>query len=53
MVHVGLMNHGAQSLTITIVPDSGTGELAGISGQMTIRIEAGQHYYALDYTLAG
>ncbi len=53
VVHVGLMNHGAQSLTITIVPDSGTGELAGISGQMTIRIEAGQHYYALDYTLAG
>lgn len=52
VVHLGLMNQGAQSLTISIVPDSGTGALTGIAGQMSIRIEGGQHYYALDYTLA-
>lgn len=51
VVHLGLMNQGAQSLTISIVPDSGTGALAGIAGQMSIRIEGGQHFYALDYTL--
>lgn len=51
VVHLGLMNQGAQSLTIHIVPDSGTGALVGIAGKMAIRIEGGQHYYALDYSL--
>ncbi|MBK6683223.1 MAG: DUF3224 domain-containing protein [Deltaproteobacteria bacterium] len=49
VVHLGLMNQGAQSLTIHIVPDSGTGALVGIAGKMTIRIEGGQHYYGLEY----
>jgi len=46
------MTRGAPALSITIVPDSGTGELAGISGSMAIRIEkGGAHFYDLEYTL--
>jgi hypothetical protein len=47
-VHTGLMNRGVRSLTIHIVPDSGTEGLAGISGTMNIDIVAGQHHYELD-----
>src|SRR5438067_722944 len=36
MHHTGVMERGAQHLSITIVPDSGTGELAGLSGTVTI-----------------
>jgi hypothetical protein len=50
--HTGVMNRGAPGLTITVVPDSGTGELAGLSGTMAIIIEAGKHSYELDYDLA-
>jgi hypothetical protein len=49
--HHGLMSRGEPQLTVTVVPDSGTGELAGISGSMTIEIEGGQHSYAFDYTI--
>lgn len=49
--HDGTMNRGAPSLTIRIVPDSGTEQLAGIFGTMTIEIAEGKHSYALDYTL--
>lgn len=50
--HSGTMAHGAQKMTITIVPDSGTGDLAGISGSMTIIIkEGGKHFYEFDYQL--
>jgi len=49
--HMGIMNRGAQHLTIEVVPDSGTGELVGISGRFNIKIEAGKHYYEFDYTL--
>jgi hypothetical protein len=49
--HSGAMNRGAASLTVTVVADSGTGELAGLSGAMTIDIVDGKHYYGLDYTL--
>ena len=49
--HTGIMNRGAQSLVITIVPDSGTGELAGITGTMTITITDGKHLYTVDYEL--
>ena len=50
--HTGLMNRGSPSLAITIVPDSGTDQLEGLKGTMTINIEAGKHSYQLDYTLA-
>ena len=49
--HNGRMDRGQGTLTITIVPDSGTGDLAGIAGQMTIDISDGQHAYVLEYTL--
>ena len=47
--HSGLMNKGDAQLTVTIVPDSGAGELAGISGTLEIDNEEGQHSYVLDY----
>jgi hypothetical protein len=49
--HNGVMNRGAASLSLTIVPDSGTGELLGIAGRMAIDITGGKHFYTLDYTL--
>jgi hypothetical protein len=45
------MTQGAPQLTITVVPDSGTGQLAGIAGKMTINIAAGKHSYDFEYTL--
>ena len=49
--HSGTMNRGAQSLTLTVVPDTGSGELAGISGAMKITITDGKHFYDFDYTI--
>lgn len=48
--HHGLMNRGTPQLTITVVPDSGTGGLTGISGMMSIEIADGQHSYKFEYT---
>ena len=50
--HSGVMNKGDGQLTVTIVPDSGTGELVGISGTLDINNDEGQHSYVLDYTYA-
>jgi hypothetical protein len=50
--HTGTMNRGVPSLSVTVVPDSGTGELAGISGTMTIDITGGKHAYEFTYTIA-
>lgn len=47
----GTMTGGAPSLIITVVPDSGTGEPAGLSGTMTITIADGKHFYDFEYTL--
>jgi uncharacterized protein DUF3224 len=50
--HTGTLNHGAAQLGVSVVPDSGTGQLAGIAGTMTIQVAAdGKHSYELDYTL--
>jgi hypothetical protein len=49
--HHGLMDRGVPSLMVTIVPDSGTGELAGLKGKMDIKIDAGKHSYELEYSL--
>lgn len=49
--HSGTMNRGEQQLSISVVPDSGTGELVGLSGKMTIKIEGGKHFYELQYTI--
>ena len=50
--HSGTMNRGVQSLTLTVVPDSGTGDLVGLSGSMKIIITDGKHFYDFDYTIA-
>jgi hypothetical protein len=52
MQHNGIMDRGAPSLSLSVVPDSGTGELQGLAGRMAIDIVDGQHYYTFDYTLA-
>ena len=50
--HSGTMTRNTPQLTITVVPDSGTGELKGITGKMAINIAAdGKHSYDLEYTL--
>jgi hypothetical protein len=49
--HTGTMTRGASQLTITVVPDSGTGDLSGLAGEMSIVIEQGKHSYELEYTL--
>jgi uncharacterized glyoxalase superfamily protein PhnB len=51
--HFGVMTRGAPSLTLTVVPDSGTGELTGLAGRMAILIEGGNHSYAFDYAING
>ena len=50
--HSGTMNRGEPQLKIAVVPDSGTGELAGLAGTMSIQIADGKHSYELDYTLS-
>ena len=50
--HSGVMTRGDGRLEVTIVPDSGTGDLAGISGTLEIHNNEGQHSYVLDYELA-
>ena len=49
--HFGTMNKGQDSLILNVIPDSGTGELEGLSGSMKIRIEQGIHYYDFEYTV--
>lgn len=49
--HSGTMTRGVPQLAVTVVPDSGTGELAGLAGRMTIEIVDKQHLYELEYTL--
>jgi hypothetical protein len=49
--HSGTMDRGAASLTIAVVPDSGTGALTGISGTMTITVADGKHQYGFRYSL--
>lgn len=49
--HSGTMNRGEPSLSIAVVPDSGTGELIGLSGKMMIEIQPGKHFYDFEYSL--
>ncbi|HVE92959.1 MAG TPA: DUF3224 domain-containing protein [Actinomycetota bacterium] len=49
--HTGVMDRGAPKLTVTVVPDSGTDELTGLTGSMKIDVVDGSHTYALDYSL--
>lgn len=49
--HSGTMTRGEGQLTVTVVPDSGTDQLAGLSGWMTIDISDGKHFYEFEYTI--
>jgi hypothetical protein len=49
--HSGTMNRGEPSLSVTVVPDSGTGDLSGLTGRMAVHVASGRHSYELDYAL--
>lgn len=50
--HTGTMKANVPEMTVTVVPESGTGQLEGIAGTMTITIApGGKHSYAFAYTL--
>src|ERR1022692_4967538 len=51
--HSGTMTRGTPQQIVSVVPDSGTGELVGLTGTMTITIADGKHSYDFEYTLAG
>ena len=50
--HSGTMTRGAPQLSVTVVPDSGTDQLVGLSGRMDIKITDGKHFYEFDYAIA-
>ena len=50
--HTGTMNRGVPSLSVTVVPDSGTGQLIGLAGSFAIDIGGKEHRYAFDYQIA-
>lgn len=49
--HFGIMHDDDYQLVLEVVPASGTGELAGLTGEMSIKIEDGEHFYEFDYGL--
>ena len=49
--HSGTLERGQPTLALGVVPDSGSGELAGLRGRMAIDIVDGAHFYTLDYEL--
>ena len=51
LVHRGMMTASGQTLSIEVVPDTGTDALAGLSGTLGIRIEGGKHFYDFEYAL--
>lgn len=51
MQHAGTMDRGERTLSVSVVPDSATGELVGLRGTLQIDIVDGRHDYRFDYTL--
>lgn len=51
--HRGVMTRGTPELLLTVVPDSGTDELEGLAGSMTIDITGGEHFYGFEFSLSG
>lgn len=49
--HSATMDRGTPHLSITVVPDSGTGQLVGLTGKMDIIIAEGKHSYKFDYAV--
>ena len=50
--HLATMDANGPKMQVIVVPGSGTDELKGIAGTFTIKIENGQHFYDLDYTVS-
>ena len=50
--HSATMTRGAPNLNIAVVPDSGTGQLTGLTGKMLIEITEGKHFYDFEYELS-
>ncbi len=50
--HSGTMTRGTPTLSVTVVPDTGTQQLQGLSGRLAIRIEGGKHYYDFTYDIS-
>ena len=51
MQHSGTMTRSTPTLSVTVVPDSATGQLVGLAGKVEITIADGKHSYVLEYTL--
>lgn len=51
--HAGVMDRGAGTLTVVVVPDTGTHELTGLVGTLSIEIEGGEHRYVFNYATRG
>jgi GNAT superfamily N-acetyltransferase len=49
--HSGTLTRGVSQLSVTVIPDSGTGQLVGLAGKMMINIADGKHSYEFEYTL--
>jgi len=49
--HVGHMGRNQMQITVSVLPDSGTGELQGLNGTLRIIVAAGKHSYEFDYSL--
>jgi hypothetical protein len=48
--HFGVMTRGTAELKVSVVPDTGTGELRGIAGRLNIEIKDGRHEYVFEYS---
>ena len=51
--HTGSMTKGVPAMSVVVVPDSGTDQLTGLAGKMTIIIAGGKHSYDFEYRLGG
>jgi hypothetical protein len=51
LYHTGVMTRGDGELSVVVAPDSGTGELTGLTGEMAIIIAGGKHSYEFEYTV--
>ena len=51
LMHSGTLDRGTPTMSVAVVPDSGTGELTTLAGKMTIQVSGADHGYIFDYTL--
>lgn len=51
--HNGTMARGSGRQSFTVVPDSGTGQLAGLAGTLAVKNKDGKYFYDFEYTVEG